>query len=448
MHTICDYVFDSDRLIMYKSNINQELIDVINEKFIADKDYENVLSGLMKYNSDEMAMNKIAINNIGICLTFNCNLRCNYCGYSSTDMDNNKLQLSDIKIFINDILEKRTIKKLITKKNEPLMVSFTGGGEPTYDWELLVNTVLFIKERCEFNGIPLYLKMTTNGVLTDKQIDFISNNFNELMISYDGLPSIQNANRISPNIRDTNSLVEYSIKEFAYRNVPLIIRSTVWQSDYDKLKEMYNHVFSLVNKNSKITWSIYPTLFEGRAANRIKQQNDITYNEFLFHYLDLIEYIINDEGEDKIKNVDVPLLNNDICGLFCGAYKVNHPWLLPDNSIVTCIESKDEKVNIGKISNGKLEYSQNYKDTFLKKTQEKYSSCRKCIAYRFCRGGCPVWHFREDIRIDKPLECQLQQEYWRYILKALLLGKYSFGWKLENIDLPNCNEKVFRLVKK
>ena len=73
MHTIGNYVFDSSRLIIYKS------------------DYKSVLSDLTKVNPDEMHMDKIAINNIGICLTYNCNLRCNYCGYSSAEQDKNNL---------------------------------------------------------------------------------------------------------------------------------------------------------------------------------------------------------------------------------------------------------------------------------------------------------------------------------------------------------------------
>ncbi|MDR2719803.1 MAG: radical SAM protein [Nitrososphaerota archaeon] len=448
MHIVSNYIFDSGRLIIYKSNVDKEPIDAINSAFEIDVDYKTILSDLTRLNSDEMHMDKIAINEIGICLTYNCNLRCNYCGYSSSDRDKYKLQLSDVKIFIKDSIKKRAIKKLLTKKNEPFTISFTGGGEPTYDWDLLKNTVIFIKQQCAENNIPVYLKMTTNGVLLSEQIAFIAENFNELMISYDGLPETQNLNRISPNLKDTNSAVEHSIREFTKRGVPLNIRTTIWQNDYPKIKEMYYHIFSLVPEDSKVTWSIYPTLFEGRAAKRIKQQEDRTYKAFLFYYIDLVEHIISEKGEEKIKTVDVPLLNNDVCGLFCGAYRLNHPWLLPDKSIITCIEYKDAKVVIGKINNGKLEYFEKYCDEFLKISQEKYVACRSCIAYRFCRGGCPVWHLRRNTEINEPLECHLQKAYWKYILEAVLLGKYSFGWHLEKIDLPNIKEQeIFKLVK-
>ena len=76
MHIIDDYVFDSDRLLVYKLDIDKEIIDAIKKTFPGDLDYKTVMSELSDLNSNEMCMDKIAINDIGICLTYNCNLRC------------------------------------------------------------------------------------------------------------------------------------------------------------------------------------------------------------------------------------------------------------------------------------------------------------------------------------------------------------------------------------
>lgn len=66
MHTIGNFVFDSSRLIIYKSDIDKETVDIINATFPNDPDYKSVLSSLTKFNPDEMHMDKIAINDIGI----------------------------------------------------------------------------------------------------------------------------------------------------------------------------------------------------------------------------------------------------------------------------------------------------------------------------------------------------------------------------------------------
>lgn len=42
MHTISNYVFDSDRLIIYKSDMDTKIVDIINETFASAPDYESV----------------------------------------------------------------------------------------------------------------------------------------------------------------------------------------------------------------------------------------------------------------------------------------------------------------------------------------------------------------------------------------------------------------------
>lgn len=447
MYFFNGYIFDSNRLLIYKVDSNSSMIDLINSSY--DNEYKaSKPQELFQVNPDKMHMNRIAINQAGICLTYNCNLRCRYCGYSSNEQDTNKLQLDDIKLFIKDIIMRRTIKKLITKKDEPLEIDFTGGGEPTYEWNLFEQSVQFIRHQCAENNIPLTLKLTTNGILSNEQIDFISHNFNHIMVSYDGIPETQNRNRISPYRSNTSAIVENSIRQIVAQGVPLTIRSTIWQDDFDRMIEMYHHIFSLTASKGVVTWSIYPVLYEGRAVSRIRKQEETTYGDFFNNYIKLVNYIISKEGEEKLKTIDVQLFNNNICGIFCGAYRINQPWLLPNRSIVTCIESKEDKVAIGEIRGGKLEYYENYQDCLLKIIQKKYTECQNCIAYGICKGGCPIWHLRVDNKIREPLECCLQKEYWKYVINALIVGEYSLGWKLERITLPNVGEKeIYKVTK-
>lgn len=445
MYYFNDYVFDPQRLLIYRENIDKDTIDKINSSY----DYKHIIPTPydLKMNPDKMQMDNIAIDRAGICLTYNCNLRCRYCGYSSNERSAYRLQLEDVEEFVRDIIMRRTIKVLITKKNEPLAIDFTGGGEPTYDWTLFEKSVCFIKDQCAQNNIPVSLRLTTNGMLSNQQINFISNNFSHVMISYDGIPEIQNRNRISPYRNETNLNVEKTIQQLAVNRVPLTIRSTIWRDDLDKIIDMYNHVFSIVPPESVVTWSIYPVLFEGRAVTRIKRQEDPTYSSFFKKCIDLIKYI-RAKGDVQLKTLDVPLFNNNICDIFCGAHRVNQPWLLPDKSIVTCMESKDGKTIIGKISDGKVHYYENYQDPLLKIVQKKYVECQECIAYSTCKGGCPIWHLRVDGDIQEPLECCLQKEYWKYVVNSLVSGEYSLGWKIKKIVLPKTqNQEIYKVVK-
>lgn len=446
MYLFNGYVFDSNRLLIYDANTDSKVIDKI--KLAYDEEHPEICPQDLRINSDDMHMDNIAIDAAGICLSSNCNLRCRYCGYSSDEQNANKLQLDDVKVFINDIIMRRTIKKIITKENAPLELEFTGGGEPTYDWGLFEESINYIKQICAENNIPVLFRLTTNGMLTDTQRNFISHNFDHVMISYDGLPEIQNKNRVSPYRGETNTIVEASIRYLATCGVPLTVRSTIWQDDFDMMMEMYHHVFSIVPHESKVIWSIYPVMYEGRAVTHFKQQEDTAYGNFFLNCMRLIDHIISEEGEERLQAIGIPLFDTNLCSVFCGAHKLNKLWLMPDKSITTCIESKDHKVLIGKIYGGDVHYYESYQDNLLKIVQKKYVECRDCIAYSTCRGGCPIWHLRVDDNMQEPLECCLQKEYWTYIVKALIEGKYSFGWGLKQIIFSDIEDvKVFKVYK-
>ena len=102
MYFFNGYVFDPNRLLIYKANIAPELINNINVSY--DNKYKTSKpQELIQLNSSEMHMKKIAISRAGICLSFNCNLRCQYCGYSSDEQNTNKLEIDDVKSFVRDI---------------------------------------------------------------------------------------------------------------------------------------------------------------------------------------------------------------------------------------------------------------------------------------------------------------------------------------------------------
>ena len=448
MYKIEDCSFDHERLIIYKSTVSDQL--VVEAKSIIDaKEDESakILSHLEK-SQNRKQIKGIGAVACGICITYKCNLRCTYCGYSSTDDSEHSLSMVDIEIFIDGMLKKWAINKLITNETLPFVVCFTGGGEPTYDWDFFVNVVTHIKKQCTMNEIPLYLMLSTNGILTDVQIAFIAENFSSIMVSYDGLPEIQNRNRRSLSKDKTNRTVEYTIRELSARAAYLNIRTTIWESDYPRISEMFDHIMTLIPKDSNSDWSIQPTLFEGRATNRMKHQRNEERSNFIKYYTDLVQSVILNYGEDMAKKIQSPLLTGELCGYFCGAHSLHNPWLLPDKTLVTCLESRDYNTCFGRIDSDRICYDENYYDDLLKISKEKFIECRDCISYRVCKGGCPIWHLRDSNNGGKPLECIAQVEYWSYILKSLTEGKYGFGWKLERFDEVNlAKHDIFKLVK-
>ena len=447
MHIIDKYLFDPERMIIYDWTLSKEKITHINE-CVPQEIHDDIFDGLVSKYNQEIYSSHIAINAMGICTTYKCNLRCNYCGYSSTEKDKNKLSIRDVEFFIQDIIKKSKIKQMATGKRNPLIIYYTGGGEPTFDWDLFTHSVLFIENYCSKCDIPYKMSVVTNGVLTNEQTDFIAKHFTRVLISYDGLPQLQNANRIGPNITDSNSIVVKTIRKMVNCGIPIDIKTTIWHSDCDKLKDMYQHIFSLVPAGSDVTWSVYPVIPEGRALAQHHKKPKASYDNFLTGYFDLLESIVENEGEDRINAVYCPLFARNTITHFCGAMFGDEPFLQPDGSIVLCNESKDYSVCIGSLKNGELKYFENYDNTFLKVAVEKYDECSNCIAYRFCKGGCPIWHLRNKDLAEEPIECHATKEYWKHIIKSVIEKKFYLGWMLEKIHIPNIDEDVYRLIKK
>lgn len=63
---------------------------------------------------------------------------------------------------------------------------------------------------------------------------------------------------------------------------------------------------------------------------------------------------------------------------------------MPGGNIISCLESKEFSSIIGNIHNGIVDISKTYKSLLVEKYKEKFEECRNCMAYRFCKGGCPL----------------------------------------------------------
>ena len=84
MNMLNGYKFDSERLIVYDSSLADDEIAVINQHISKDSDEKLFEDSLSKYNQ-EAELFRVAVSAFGICTTYKCNLRCAYCGYSSTE---------------------------------------------------------------------------------------------------------------------------------------------------------------------------------------------------------------------------------------------------------------------------------------------------------------------------------------------------------------------------
>lgn len=446
LHDIGDFYYDSSRLILCDKTITKDDYKIICDNIKPNDTYKEDLLYLSNAMQHQVSMKQRVVEKAGIILTFNCNLRCTYCSQNSTENSNNEVSVNDVEAFVKEIIKKRVIASIISKKERNVTFYFTGGGESTYYWDKFEKVIHIIEKLCAENNVKLNLEMATNAVFNDKQRKFIAKHFDSVMVSYDGMPETQDRNRVTSNNLPTSILVERSIKYFMNSNIDLTIRSTVWQYDLPKLPQMLNYLHEHFPKIN--SWEIYPVTPAGRAVPIMDSRQECSQYDFIKAYLNLIEYA---EKENCLFNITSPILTCSPIGFNCGGIGADTmgAWLFPNRKISTCPDSSDVMTQIGEIKNSQVIWYDTFSDPLLEMGYEKYQTCNTCLAFRICGSGCPIKHIREKQFKTGMLswECSMQCKLFEHILKTVMSGKNCFGWSKEKIETPlNSNIKVYKLI--
>lgn len=426
-----NYLYDPYTLSISDGTIDEESFLNIVAKI--EKKNSSAIDLLMQSDSTCVDCCFDVVKEINICPTYNCNFRCVYCDAASVEGNSLLLALEDIKGFVCDSIKRWKMGKMINRNQEQFKINFSGGGEPTYDWGKFVEIVLMVTRLCNDSKVDYSLGLTSNGSLTNEQLDFIARYFDSVMISYDGLPSIQRRNRYSPHIVDTNDSVVNSIMFLSEKNVVVTVRTTIWQDDIHLMRRMADYIFTQINES--IMWSIRPTISAGRALRYITStKKDMAKENFFTSYLDILSYV---NEHYPLATVSTPLFPNAINDYPCGQISLfcTSPCLMPDGRVITCMESHQISTEIGLVKQGRTEYYNKINDQLLENCQKQMSKCISCLAYNFCKGGCPIRNIiseSTDASI-RDWECDMIKEYFEYILISIANCKSVFGWYSEPV---------------
>ena len=448
MHEVGEYIYDASRLVLYRKSLGNSAVSLIGKTVPAEDENIPVVQRLLNMDSENASFQTKFFTRAGLCLTYNCNLRCSYCSDSSKE-GGESLSLNHIETFFGEVMKRWKIRSILDrdKAEKKLYVFISGGGEPSYDQALLRSTFRLLREKSKKNGIPLDISITTNGVYGDDVRQLILDNCDRIMVSYDGHPSIQNRNRKTARGNPTNDIVEDSIRFFAAgAKSPITVRTTIWYEDVQNLRSMADHVFTRFSDN--FVWSLFPVNPFGRALMRIRQTADSSKFDFASGFIDVVRYVKEKYGKDA---VETSFFDTTTKAFFCGALScsVKTPWLLPGGVVVACMEMGG-RTPFASVASGRFELTGLRTDRLLAMTKRKLEECRHCLVYRFCKGGCPATHIsNEDNGLaGLPWSCEMYIRYVRIMLETVLSGKQFFGWRAEPLLLEGLSPgDAFKLVK-
>ncbi len=200
------------------------------------------------------------VNLPSICfeVTDNCNLNCYYCGYGKfydgyEERKGKNIKFSIIKAFMDYYSNFLTSLPQNYYVNKPLHFSFYGG-EPLLNFDIIKETVEYIK-KLKFPNRLIKYTITTNGILLDKYIDFLKgNNFN-ILISIDG-NEYNNSFRVDKSGKNSFTKLYYNIKYVQKKYPEYYIRNVNFNCvlhQRNSFKEVIAFVQSEFNKTIQIT---------------------------------------------------------------------------------------------------------------------------------------------------------------------------------------------------
>lgn len=168
---------------------------------------------------------------LGLEITQNCNLQCEYCYQSHF---NNEMNLE---LAIEAINFGLTKAKSIN--SNAILISYFGG-EPLLRFKNIELLTEYAKAEAVAHDMQVFFEITTNGtLLTREKCHFLVENRFSLKVSLDGLPEYHDQNRVSKNGKSTHAAVMKNMDLFLFYQKelkrPVQISMVISRNSYEGL---------------------------------------------------------------------------------------------------------------------------------------------------------------------------------------------------------------------
>lgn len=362
------------------------------------------------------------IKSLCLNIAHDCNLRCQYCFASQGDYDTHRRELMsfDVARHAVDMLIEST-----KGKRQHCEIDFFGG-EPLMNFDVVKQTIEYIREQEKIHDKVFKLSLTTNGMLLDPaKVKYLTDNHISLILSLDGRKEVHD--RMRPNAGGQGSYetcARNQVYAAKHRNgEEYYVRGTYTKYNLDFTKDV-EHMADLGfeglsmepvvgdDLSYAITEEDLPRIFaEYENLTDLYLKRQLEGHPFIYYHFIMDLY----RG---------PCIAKRLRG--CGA---GHEYMcvVPNGDIYPCHQfvGQDGYV-IGNVYDGvtNTQLPALFRDMHVLNKPE----CCKCWAKFFCSGGCHANNIKYggDIRTPYALSCQIQKkriECAMYIQATLALQK-------------------------
>ena len=345
---------------------------------------------------------------IDILLNYTCNFKCIYC-YSAMGRSSRQIDFSQIKAVIDYLFCSGK------KQVNPYIINFSGGGEPLLSFELIRQTVEYIKKVNVKKHYRYDIGLVTNGsLITPEIVDYLQSHHVNMAVSFEILQRLQDKER------GGYDKVAANLDMMLARGYSFGIRTTFTPESVTCMCEMIEEIAQRFPKLKKVVFDVVlaPSLFS------TPEDLENYYNAFLENYWKA-KQIAGQKGV-TLESVAVETLSM-IRDRTCEGKIV----LTPMGTISSCarvsspLEELYEDYVFGKVEDTEIQFDQQRFENIISQSNI-YSEpmCADCYAKWNCGGGCRLFHHSFDERYEK-IRCN----FIRKALKRQLIDMIGSSFK-------------------
>ncbi|NLT47460.1 MAG: thioether cross-link-forming SCIFF peptide maturase [Clostridiales bacterium] len=414
IHVISDIVYDI--LDFYPAESKQTVISKLADRYSIQElneafdEIETLKQAGMLFADDSQVTTEMlegrgqVIKAMCLHVAHDCNMRCKYCFGDTGAFEGHRSLLS----FETG---KQAIDFLLTHSGtrRNLEIDFFGG-EPLMNFEVVKQLVAYGREAEKAFGKNIRFTITTNGLLLDEEKSrFINENMENVILSIDGRPEVNDRMRKTPNGKGTYDVITSKYLDFVKnRKGTYYVRGTFTRENLD-FSEDVKHLADLGFRNI----SVEPVVTDP-SLDYALQEEDL--ERIFAEYDRLADLFLQSIQEGKSFeffhfNIDLeqgPCVYKRVAG--CGA-GTEYVAVTPEGDIYPCHQFVgDPDFRLGNVAEDSFE-NRLYED-FNKAHIYNKEECRSCWARFYCSGGCHANAYNMNGTLAEPYQmgCKMEKK--------------------------------------
>ena len=316
---------------------------------------------------------------VSLFLTTACNLRCTYCYASAGDTPKKFMQFDVAKRGIDFVAGNAA--KLNAGRFE---VAFHGGGEPTVNWPIMTQALVYAREKAAELGLEVSAGAATNGVMNDTQIDWVIANLESVSLSCDGLPNVNDQHRLMLNGQGSSERIMHTLRRFDAAGFRYGLRITVTQ---DQIPQLPASVEFLCREFNPVRLQVEPVYQLGRGRDAESAETEA----FIAAYRAARECAYQHGRELTYSGARLDTLTNHFCGVSRDSF-----CLSPDGNVSACYEAFAEDGEVSgvffygapSIDGDGYEFDTAKLEHLRQQAVQHKPYCQGCFAKWHCAGDC------------------------------------------------------------